>query len=220
MSVRDADLVENVLFWLTVRQRGAPLQVLEWGGGRSTACYTHFLAMVGAPYRWLTVEHDRDYFESAIAGPLQARPDASIVRAEDLGPSVAGRPASEQLLVVLFAMGRVRPDLPGHDSDRDVNLDDYVTLPARSGRRFDLAIVDGRKRRRCTLEAAGLLTPDGYVLIHDADRSYYQHAFSALRSGRRIGDDLWIGSNADTNFRDLLPPHAFDAAPQAAPHPD
>lgn len=55
----------------------------------------------------------------------------------------------------------------------------------------DIAIVDGRLRRRCLLAAAPRA---GIVVLHDAQRDYYHCAFSAYRYQGRVGDMLWIGS--------------------------
>jgi hypothetical protein len=55
----------------------------------------------------------------------------------------------------------------------------------------DIAIVDGRLRRRCLLSAAQRA---GVVVLHDAQREYYHCAFQAYRHQGRVGDMLWIGS--------------------------
>src|SRR5690606_29713647 len=64
MSVRDADLVEHAL--LAVAGRGE-VAVLEWGSGGSTAYFTRLLEKRGTPYRWLSIEYDRGFFEATIA---------------------------------------------------------------------------------------------------------------------------------------------------------
>jgi hypothetical protein len=42
MSVRDADLLEALLH-RQAHERRSPLRVLEWGSGRSTLWYPHYL---------------------------------------------------------------------------------------------------------------------------------------------------------------------------------
>lgn len=211
MSVRDADLYETLLHRLAARRGGEPLRVLEWGGGRSTVWYTGYLATLGVPYRWLTVEHDRAFFHEEISGELLGRDDATIVHSEDLELEGDGRiVVSDGLLVVLYDAGELRPFCPGHDQDRLADLDEYVELPRRLGFRCDLAVVDGRKRRRCTIEAAELIGERGLVIVHDAWRTYYQCAFSIYASGRRFGDEWWVGARRKTDFRDVLPWHAFE----------
>jgi hypothetical protein len=210
MSVRDADLYEGLLHRLAAGISGRPLTIVEWGAGRSTLWYTQFLDTLGVPYRWLALEHDGAFIEQQVAPLVAARRDMAIA---SVGPSLAGhldrfcaRPGT---LIVAFQAGELRPFLPGRESDRAADLDDYVGLPASLGISFDLAVVDGRKRRRCTLEGARLVGERGYVLLHDAWRRHYQCAFAAFASGRRFGDEWWIGSQRTTDFTELLPGHAF-----------
>ena len=42
-----------------------------------------------------------------------------------------------------------------------------------------------------------------------AQREHYHAGMSYFRSGRRIGDELWIGAQVNTDFSDLVPPEAF-----------
>jgi hypothetical protein len=211
MSVRDADLFEALLHRLAVRLEGRPLRVIEWGTGRSTLWYSRFLDHLGVPYRWLALEHDREFFEANVAPGLHRRPRARAERGEALSDDAAeGFAASTGVLAVVYDGGDVRPFLEGREADRLADLDDYVSLPTRMGLACDIAVVDGRKRRRCMLEAAELIGGVGHVVLHDAWRTYYQCAWPAFRSGRRFGDAWWIGSNRATDFEDVLPWHAFD----------
>jgi hypothetical protein len=210
MSVRDADLYEALLHRLVSLRGGEPLRVIEWGTGRSTLWFTRFLDDLGAPYRWLAIEHHREYFDSSVAPELASRPGAVVAHAEKLnGADIEGFLTGSGILAVSYDGGELFPGGEGRERDRLALLDDYVSLPARLGFSCDLAVVDGRKRRRCVLEAAGLVGRRGHVILHDAWRPYYQCAWSAFRSGRRFGDEWWIGSNRKTDFTGILPWHAF-----------
>lgn len=211
MSVRDADLLEELLHRLVSRLDGAELRVVEWGAGRSTLWYTSFLDTLGVPYTWLALEHDGAFFDDVVAERLRARPGTAIASAGSTGTDeLAQLLADNKVLAVTYQGGDLRPFLPGREADRAADLDDYVSLPRRLGFGCHLAIVDGRKRRRCVLEAAELLTEDGQVLLHDAWRQHYQCAFSGFRSGRRFGDEWWIGAHRETDFTDRLVWHAFE----------
>ncbi len=217
MSVRDADLYEALLHRLATRRTGGPLCVVEWGVGRSTLWYTGFLETIGCSYRWLALEHDRIYFEREIGLELRRRPNATVVHSEDVVLELGRRVLrSDGVLAVVFDCGELFPFRAGREHDRDAILDDYVEFPARLGFECDLVVIDGRKRRRCTLEAARILREGGYVILHDAWRRHYQCAWQAFRSGRRFGDKWWIGSLAETDFRDVLPWHAFERHEKAA----
>ena len=71
-------------------------------------------------------------------------------------------------------------------------------------------MVDGRKRRRCLLEASALLSDSGIVVLHDAWRTYYQCALETYPFARHIGDELWVGARRDPDLGSILPQHAFE----------
>jgi hypothetical protein len=211
MSVRDADLLEELLHRVAARLAGTELRVVEWGAGRSTLWYTSFLDTLGVPYRWLAVEHNGAFFDEFVAGRLRERPGAAVASGTSVPVAeLGGLLAEHRVLAVTYDAGDLRPFLPGREADRHADLDDYVALPGRLGFAPHVAIVDGRKRRRCVTEAAGLLGPDGQVVLHDAWRRHYQCAWSHYRSGRRFGDEWWIGAHRETDFTDLLAWHAFE----------
>lgn len=149
------------------RQGKQPIDVLEWGAGSSTAYFTRMLREHGMTYRWLSLEHDRGWYEK--------------VRV-DLG----GDPNVEVKWLDTGADGTHWRKIP---------MDEYVNYPAAAGRQFDFIFVDGRKRRRCLLEAKKLLKPDGVVFLHDAHRRYYHCAQDTYVDNRFIDRELWRGSN-------------------------
>ena len=202
MSRIDTELFERVLLRKGQAAQGA-FQVLEWGAGRSTLYFSRRLQELGLPYQWLSLDYDRGYVDREVAPQLVNRPEARLIYADDAKLEAAGSVA-HPLQVVVFDRGRLQPFLGGHAADRHANLHDYVTYPARLGGRYDLIFVDGRKRRRCLLEAARLLKTDGVALLHDAYRPHYQCAFESFRSQRMLGEILWVGSQADTTFVDLI----------------
>ena len=211
MSVRDADLYEALLHKLAQLRKGAPIRVVEWGAGKSTLWYTGYLEQLGVPYTWLALEHNKEFFDQHCAPSLRKRENVTIVEAGSRGPGELRELLDRQgAVVVVYDAGDVRPDLPGREADRAVDLDDYVSLPAQAGFECDLAVIDGRKRRRCYLEAARLIGDHGYAIIHDAWRTHYQCSFSAYTSGRRFGDEWFIGTHKDTSFEDVLPWHALE----------
>lgn len=210
MSVRDADLVEAILLAAASRA-GRRLHVLEWGSGASTLAFTSFLANAGVDHLWLTLEYDREFFQQFLAPAISADPNATALFSEELaGMSSADLMSGSGIRAAVFDAGRLQPFLAEHRSDRDADLDDYVELPRRLGAQWDVVIVDGRKRRRCLIEGTTLTTPNGIVLLHDAQRSWYRCAFDEYISKRRIGDELWIGAMRPTSFADVVPESGFE----------
>lgn len=221
MSVRDADLLELLLV-AHCERLGRPARVLEWGAGRSTLHYSRVLEEHNALGRWLSLEHNRQFFTESVAPELAQRASASYLLAEDLtGASPTGAPPvgavgagpkadAARVCAVIFDAGDLRPYDEDRLGDREADLDAYVKLPASLGERFDAVLVDGRKRRRCLLEASRLLTDDGIVILHDAWRKYYQCAWGAFAFSTRAGDMLWIGAQRDPRLNSILPAHAFE----------
>ena len=207
-TVRDADLLEEILAALATRT-GGHLRVLEWGSGLSTMHYPRRLLSLGVTVTWITLENDRDFFKEHMATSLLQQ-DARVVWSEDRSRSLRSAwSSSPGITAIVFDKGTISPFDPARSADRYVDLDDYVDTPRTLGMRFHAVIVDGRKRRRCLEEAASLLEDGGVALLHDAERPYYHCAFAAFRSGRRIGDQLWIGAQHDTDFMDLMPASAL-----------
>lgn len=206
MSVTDADLFEGLL--LRKAREGGPLEILEWGSGKSTFHYAGVLAETGVPFRWLSLEYDRAYFRNDIEPRLDELPDARahyVHDAEAGALRLGAEPLeSQRVEFVVFDKGRLRPMLRAGKADRTVDMDAYVDLPGRQGRRFDVVLVDGRKRRRCLLQASGLLADGGVALLHDAWRPYYHCAFDAYAAQRRIGDILWIGTQAEATYLETI----------------
>ncbi len=141
---------------------GSQVDVLEWGTGGSTVYFTQVLREQGVSYSWTGIEYNR-LWHKRINELLQSDPRVHLV---------------------LFDVGNAA------NKQRDLTMDEYVAYPATLGKKFDVILVDGRKRRRCLLEAAKLLKSGGIVLLHDARRSYYHCAFRAYPDSRML---LWSG---------------------------
>lgn len=197
MSDKDADLFEAIL--LRKMPASGLLNVLEWGSGRSTVYFSNLLMERGKQFFWNSLEYDREYFLGSLE-PVLAE-SAQFSKSEEDGRIVF---ASQNIRIDVFDYGKLSPFLREQAKDRLVSMDDYIGLPARLGNKFDVVLVDGRKRRLCTLEAKELLKPGGVVIVHDAYRPYYHCAFETYTSQQFIGDILWIGSNDETDFVDLL----------------
>lgn len=143
------------------------VNVLEWGAGGSTVYFTRFLAGLGVNYTWTSVEHDIQW-----AKALEPHLDTAFAQ------------------VCLFTCdGDPR-------QNRKLPMDDYVNFPRSLHRQWDLILVDGRRRRRCLLEAPRCLQPHGVCLLHDAERVYYHCAMEVFPIRRFLaGTRLWAGQH-------------------------
>jgi hypothetical protein len=82
-----------------------------------------------------------------------------------------------------------------HDKDWFLSVSEDLSFPSTLERKFDMILVDGRKRRRCLLEAKRLLAPGGVVFLHDAHRRRYHCALTVYSDSLFLTRDLWRGSN-------------------------
>lgn len=140
------------------------VDVLEWGSGGSTIYFTNLLREKGVPFTWTSIEYNKKWYEGV---------------KEKVGPEVE---------VVLFDVG--------NDEVKQLEnpMDEYVEYPKTTGKKYDVILVDGRKRRRCLLVAKEVLRKGGVVFLHDAQRRYYHSAFSEYPDSRRVLWRMWRGS--------------------------
>lgn len=69
--------------------------------------------------------------------------------------------------------------------------DEYTKVLLRQREKFDLIVVDGRSRNACMRAAVDSVTPDGLILLDDAERTEYRMSHELL-SGRGFGRlDFW-----------------------------
>jgi len=152
---------------------GRHLDVLEWGSGGSTVYFTQFLKNKGISYTWTSIEYNKVWYERISD------------RVKD----------DKNISLALFDVGNTEL------KQRNAPMDEYVAYPATLEKKYDVIFVDGRKRRRCLLEATALLKPSGVVLLHDARRTYYHSAFSAYPDSRMLlWTGLWVGKLEGPGF--------------------
>jgi hypothetical protein len=167
MTEEEVSAVETLLLEVAARNNGK-LDVLEWGSGGSTVHFPAFLLEHDVETSWLSLEYSRVWHDR-VSDAISA--DERLVNA---------------VTVWLFDLGNTRPQ-------RDTPMDEYIAYPRTLGRTWDFILVDGRKRRRCLIEAAQLVTPSGCVVLHDAQRRRYHCAFEHFAKGEFIGQRLWVG---------------------------
>ncbi len=146
MSSDERTAVETVIGHIA-----GPVCALEWGSGGSTI---HFAALVPAGSSWLSIEHQAVWFEN-VSAALKRR-EHNMVQVQ---------------LVV--------PDLPfeeGVEDGGEQTFRSYVDYPTRTNMTFNFALIDGRARNACARVAWKMLSDDGVMVLHDAQRAQYAPA--------------------------------------------
>lgn len=147
---------------LLCRSGGDQLRVFEWGAGSSTIYYAKFLRAKGRKFQWFAMDNS-EYWSGQCRSELarlglseQVTVDCSNFPAYWEHPgSSPGNPVVPETV----------------NASREVA--EYVEKPKALGGGFDVIFIDGRYRRRCLIEAKEALGPNGIVILHDAERTYY-----------------------------------------------
>ena len=95
------------------------------------------------------------------------------------------------------------------------DLSEYINYPTKQGK-FDLIIIDGSGRKDCVVLAKDLITENGMLILHDANREWYpeplkefkfQEIFLDYRNKfenfRRVAGGLWLGSH-QTDLKSII----------------
>jgi len=161
-----------------------PLTILEWGAGFSTLKFPLFL---DPPYRWLSVEHDENWYNQLI---------------------ILNRNQNVEIILR-------KPDhFPYSDTHGDGSYDDFINYieAPDDGTTYALIIIDGRARNDCLLKAGKIASRNGIIILHDANRERYRtyldrFPYQALFTDyRRSAGGIWIGSK-DRQLTDILDIH-------------
>jgi len=149
-----------------------PACCLEWGSGYSTI---YFPPMLPDLEVWQSIEHNKDW----------------------------GCHISEKIQDNRVDVKLIEPDDPKQRRYVEGNYKGfrrYVDFPKSVRRTWDFIFIDGRARKDCLRLAYQLISDNGVVMLHDANRDEYltdvppfthQVLFKDYRKGR---GGIWIGS--------------------------
>lgn len=158
MWQNEIKFIENTLVHMAKHHEC--LNVLEWGSGKGTVYFAKFLQKENVRFRWIAIEHFVPWYEKVMAMLKEHR-----------------------------LSGRVECFLKSATYEEDKNiqetldLDDYINFPSTLGIQFDFVLVDGRRRKECLEKAKGILSPDGVVILHDAERPWYHEGCKHYANG-------------------------------------
>ena len=163
MDPDDIEILQEIM--RAYARTGRPLDILEWGSGGSTLMCAELLHKLGVRFQWTAVEHHQSW-NKRVRSKLAARVKEKKIP----------KGAVAVHFMPLKGNGNTYVALPWIDGNPDESSD--VPEMAAKCQRFDIIIVDGRYRRRCLIRARQLLKPNGLLLLHDAERSWYRCAMA------------------------------------------
>lgn len=162
-------------------QRKEFINILEYGSGNSTIYFPKFLKKNGVKFTWCAIENSVPWYEGVI----------SLIENNNL-------------------KGNTKCFLksPTYEKDKDIqetlDMSEYINFPNTLDTKFDVIVVDGRKRRECLEVASKSLASKGVVILHDAEREEYYPAFKNFKNGGQFACEnkspvpggvqkLWVG---------------------------
>jgi hypothetical protein len=210
MEEREVDIIEEILSKLQ------PRNSLEWGAGYSTIYFTKFLQKDA---KWTSIEHNKDWAHKISCYLLQApifqcrRRQYEFVEFYLRGQlSAVGLKTCNKLVRLMTTCRNPKPLIkvfhvpPNHMPWSDINgdgtysdLKDYIEFPGEN-ESFDFILIDGRARKDCLIKTHEIVRDKGIVILHDANRKYYQEPFKLYKhqilycDNRKDAGGLWIGS--------------------------
>ena len=160
----------------------SPKNCLEWGTGYSTI---YFQKYISKDTKWLSIEHDSYW--------------AQYIRSMN----------NNSNFKIINVKSNYFPwtDLYGDGSYSD--LKDYINFPKNKGP-YDFIFIDGRARIYCLIESYNLISSNGIVVMHDANRERYHDTYNLFKNNvlfkdhRMSGGGLWIGNKSNLDLCKLL----------------
>jgi predicted O-methyltransferase YrrM len=148
-----------------------PRKCLELGAGFSTL---HFPKLLPEGGRWISVENNRAWY--------------SRIRDQSKHPGV-------DLKWIKMSSHPVAETDQGLQNDMQAYLQTgFDEAP------LDLILIDGRQRMMCMQQSLDMIADDGIIVLHDANRKFYQRNVPGFRHQvlftdfRRNAGGIWLGS--------------------------
>lgn len=184
MKSRELVIIEELL------KAVHPTNCLEWGSGFSTF---HFPALLPGLNKWYSLEHHKGWFDIVKSGQTDPRVEVLLVEPDDRE--------------YFSFRGKYGPKLEGIYED----FRSYIELPRNFNLKFDFIFIDGRARKECLKVAYDLVSDNGVVVVHDANRDAYFEDLPPFASSFRLTDHrhhrkeggIWIGRKTG-KVEDLL----------------
>ena len=161
MWINEISYIKNK--FLEQSKNDSILNILEWGSGNSTIFFSEFLKENKINFKWTALEHFVPWYEKVI-DMIEEKQLNDYVKCVLLNPT----------------------NEPDKNVQETLNLDDYINYPLKLDIKFNLIIVDGRKREKCLKTASKVVDLNGVVLLHDAEREWFHTGFKDFKNGGKF----------------------------------
>ena len=143
--------------------RNGFINIIEWGTGNGTIYFSKFLEENGVKFKWYSIENFLPWHNKVMR----------MLKENNLS-------------------GKVSLNLKCLTEESDkmlqerADMTEYIEFPKILGIRFNIILIDGRKRKECLDFAASVLAPGGVVVLHDAERVQYQDGLIHYKDGGKF----------------------------------
>jgi len=185
---------------------GKKINIFEWGSGFSSIYFSEYLRKRNVEFQWHSIDNNKTWHEKVLL-MLKKR----------------GLNAYVQLYLKEFLSFWEKPEWrwknipppcgmfrPKSESERS-----YVSFPKSLNKKFDVIIIDARFRRHCLRIAKEVLSPQGVVVMHDAQKKHYHSGLELFQYGKffetgewypfqEIPNKVWVGSMGNKRIYDAL----------------
>lgn len=158
--------ISSIILQLKQREKNK-INILEWGSGNSTIFFSHYLRNQNIAFEWTSIEHYTPWYNKV----------KQWIQLENL---------TENIDLHLLS----QTDEPDKKIQQKMPMDDYVNFPSVLNKKFDLILIDGRKRSRCLQVANKVLKKDKVVFLHDAEKPWYHKWAHLFSSGEYVTENL------------------------------
>lgn len=174
MKTKEFDIITEVIKNIN------PKNCFEWGSGFSTLLLPPTLPDLVS---WHSLEHHKEWHQFISEKNDDPRVSVTLIEPDDKE-----------------YMNRVSK----YDAKKEGLYDDfkaYIEYPVTLQLKFDFIFIDGRARKECLKKAYDLVTDQGVVIVHDANRDSYFEDLPPFQSTFRLMDyrhhrkqgGIWVG---------------------------
>lgn len=157
MWVNEILFIEKLL--MEQHKKNKILNILEWGSGRSTIYFSEYLKKNKIQFSWTAVENFIPWHQIV---------DSMIIKADLVKTTTCllKSPTNEERKKI----------------QETLDMSEFLNYPEQLKKKFNLILIDARRRKECLEKAHSLLASGGAVVLHDAERQEYHSAFSLYKN--------------------------------------
>ena len=180
------------------------IKIFEWGSGFSTIYYAGYLHKKGATFEWHSIDNNESWHKMI----------KSILKKKGVQPYV--KLYLEEFLPFWEKPGwGIIPPPCGAFLPKSENEKAYINFPMMLKENFDIVIIDARFRRHCIQTAKKVVSPNGIIVMHDAQKEHYHVGLDDFQYSKfyqsgswypfqRISNEIWVGSIGNSKIFEVL----------------